>query len=126
MLNKSLDALWLKQRVVSDNIANKDTPNYKQKYVEFNELYQEEQCKSHFHNYTVNQMGKITKNGAKTQVLAEVKQDKTNSMTADGNNVDVARNMLELDRAQIQYRYVTEKINSDIRRLRQVMSDTKR
>ncbi len=34
-MQSSLDALWMKQRVISDNIANYETPGYKAKTVIF-------------------------------------------------------------------------------------------
>ncbi|NLJ16931.1 MAG: flagellar basal body rod protein FlgB, partial [Clostridiales bacterium] len=33
--SQGLDILWKKQEVISQNIANKDTPDYKAKYVDF-------------------------------------------------------------------------------------------
>ena len=38
LLIKSLDAVWLRQRVISNNIANSETPGYKSKTVEFESL----------------------------------------------------------------------------------------
>ena len=35
ILIKGLDALWMRQRVISNNIANATTPGYKSKSVEF-------------------------------------------------------------------------------------------
>ena len=40
LMQKSLDALWLRQQAISDNIANQDTPGYKNKTVTFEGLLQ--------------------------------------------------------------------------------------
>lgn len=126
MISQSMDALWMKQRVLSDNIANMNTPNYKSKYVEFTEVLNQQQCKSHLHNYALKERGIETPGAGESIVLAEVKEDKTTSINADGNNVNVEGDLMEFDRTQIQYKYLTEKVNSDMRRLRQVMGDSKR
>jgi flagellar basal-body rod protein FlgB len=38
MLKRGLDAAWLRNDVISQNIANVDTPNYKRKEVRFEEF----------------------------------------------------------------------------------------
>ena len=38
---KALDYLWKKQEVTSDNIANVDTPGYKQKYISFEDTFRQ-------------------------------------------------------------------------------------
>ena len=40
MLQRSMNFLWTKQTAISDNIANAETPNYKTKYVTFEEALQ--------------------------------------------------------------------------------------
>ena len=35
IMNKTLDGLWARQEVISDNLANFETPNYKRKTVDF-------------------------------------------------------------------------------------------
>ena len=37
MMQRSMDFLWTKQTAILDNIANVETPNYKAKYVTFEE-----------------------------------------------------------------------------------------
>ena len=37
ILNKSMDALWQRERVIADNIANATTPGYKRKVLSFEE-----------------------------------------------------------------------------------------
>ena len=35
VMNKTLDGLWARNEVISDNIANFETPNYKRKTIDF-------------------------------------------------------------------------------------------
>ena len=37
MLERAMDFQWTKQNVINDNIVNAETPNYKAKYVTFEE-----------------------------------------------------------------------------------------
>ncbi|MEG1151621.1 MAG: flagellar basal body rod protein FlgB [Oscillospiraceae bacterium] len=112
IMNKSLDALWLKQRVISDNIANKDTPGYKAKYVQFAEILEEEKCKSPLHRYNHNDLEPTEK------ILAQVKVSDETSMRADGNNVNTDKELLEMDRTSMQYEYLTRKLTNEFSTLR--------
>ena len=38
VLDKAADASWLRNEVISNNIANATTPNFKRKDVEFEEM----------------------------------------------------------------------------------------
>ena len=45
VMQKSMDMLWLKQRVISNNIANIETPGYKAKAVSFRNVLNHEYYK---------------------------------------------------------------------------------
>ena len=49
-LEKSLDASWLRNDIISQNIANVDTPNYKRKEVKFEEYLNSEMKYSRISN----------------------------------------------------------------------------
>jgi len=115
LTQKGLDALWMKTRVISDNLANKDTPDYKAKYVEFNEAFLKELNKKQGQRHLGAKNGKIT--------LAEVKVDETLAELADGNSVNIEKESLELDRTQIQYYQMVQKITSDYTRLRSAIKE---
>ncbi|WP_083461185.1 flagellar basal body rod protein FlgB [Cellulosilyticum ruminicola] len=42
LLNRALDAALVKKNVISENISNVDTPNYKRKNVSFETILQKE------------------------------------------------------------------------------------
>ena len=104
LMAKSLDALWLKQRVISDNITNKDTPFYKAKYVEFAETLEKEKKKGTERN-------KKAEN--EDIVLAQVKVKNETSLRADQNNVNLDKELLEMDRTSLQYEYITRQLSSN-------------
>ena len=41
MLERAMDFQWTKQNVINDNIVNAETPNYKAKYVTFEEALED-------------------------------------------------------------------------------------
>ena len=114
LLTKSLDAVWLQQRAISDNLANKDTPGYKAKYVEFSDiLAKETKCNSPLHNCQ-----KRTEKKTDEITLAEVKVSKETSLRADGNNVNTDKELMEMDRASLQYQYLSAKMTGQMTALR--------
>ena len=115
MMEKSLDFLWTKQGVTSNNIANVDTPGYKSKYVTFEETFQR-------------RLAAATKSGDGRQVRqaiagasAVVNEPPGETARLDGNNVNADAEMVELTRTALQYQYGINSVNSDITRLRTVI-----
>jgi len=107
IMQKSLDALWLRQKVISNNIANIDTPGYKSKRVEFE-------------NILNNQLTSLNNDqGTNDQLQSrepQIIEDNKYIMREDGNNVDIDAQNIELVRTQIQYEYMTRMISSAISR----------
>lgn len=97
VIHKALDAAWLRNEVISQNIANVDTPGYKRKTVSFeNELRQAMENKS----FKKSDVDKIDIN---------VTQDnKSMSMRLDGNNFDIDVEMAELAKNTIKYNALTQ------------------
>lgn len=107
IMQKSLDALWLRQKVISNNIANIDTPGYKSKRVEFENILNNQLTSLNNDQGTNNQLQSI-----EPQII----EDNKYIMREDGNNVDIDAQNIELVRTQIQYEYMTRMISSAISR----------
>lgn len=114
ILIKSLDAVWLRQRVISNNIANAETPGYKSKSVEFERLLR---------NITD---GNISDKKAtlKTINSIEPKLIESNAISdrEDGNNVNLDSENIELARAQLQYSALITSLNAQINRIKYAIS----
>lgn len=109
---RGLDFLWKKQAATLDNIANDDTPNYKAKYVTF-----EEELRLKLNSVETGG----TKSSFREQIInskIKTKVSDNESARADGNNVNVDVESTELARTAIQYQYMLSSINSDFTRLR--------
>lgn len=105
-----LDALWVKQQAIADNIANYETPGYKAKVVSF----QEELTKS------VNEKTGRSEKNITTRVKIDSSTD--SSIRSDGNNVDMEKEQLELWKTYAQYNYLSKKVSGDFKNMRYVIN----
>ena len=122
LLTKNLDGLWLRQQVTMENIANQSTPNYKSKYVDFeNELK--------LKIAAINNSGKAVKISeirdefASSRIVLGENDNKT--LRLDGNNVDVENENIELARTQLNYNYTVAELNSYFTKMKIAISGTK-
>ena len=96
-----LDATWYKQQVISLNIANISTPDFKAKTVSF-QLELENACKCRYHTGSGDGRHDHTEDG--TGRLRAVTTYETNTnQTLNGNNVDIEKESNALLDAQYQY-----------------------
>jgi len=107
-MQSSLDALWMKQRVISDNIANYETPGYKAKAVTFQNVLSDA---------VKSQSGKN-----EYHFQATVSTDTTTSVRPDGNNVNMEKETIELWKSYAQYSYLTQKISGQFSNIRYVLN----
>ena len=114
MSQKSLEFLWAKQVVISQNLTNVDTPGYKAKYVTFEDVYQNRL-----------KLARAAKTPAQTRSIIENSyysiNEKDSSARLDENNVNADAEEVEMARAQLQYQYVLNAVNSDFSGLRSVI-----
>lgn len=110
LIEKTLDASWMRNEAISNNIANVDTPNYKAKRVEFEKM--------------LNQV--LEKNNAThsdiEQVKPKVVEENTNlQMRLDGNNVDIDAEMAQLAKNQILYNAMLQQVTKEFNRIKMVL-----
>jgi flagellar basal-body rod protein FlgB len=111
LLNQALDASWMRNQVLSENIANVDTPGYKRKDVVF---------ESHLREALMGN-GKISDldTNLLTPKVVVDKQDLQYRM--DGNNVDIDTEMVKLSTNQLRYNTLIEQVKYDFNRLKTVL-----
>ena len=106
VLDKAADASWIRNEVISNNIANATTPNYKRKDVEFEEYLREELAGA--------QSSTIAATVADVELGhldARSYTDMTElSYRLDGNNVDIDTENVELASNQIKYNTLLESV----------------
>ena len=117
VLESVADASWTRNSVISNNIANVDTPGYKRKDVQF-ELYLQEE---------------LSGGGSLDEEVAQVDLDVLDGTTytdygtvsyrLDGNNVDVDTENSYLAQNQIKYYTVLDSITQEFSRLKSVIKN---
>ncbi len=115
-IKKSMDASWLRNSAIADNIANVDTPNYKKKVVNFeNELKMMMDINNGV-GMTVTHEKHIPLMDLKN-FKPRIEEELSTNFRADKNNVDIDVEMAELARNQVWYRTMTQQIKSQMKRL---------
>lgn len=117
VLNRGADACWTRNEVLSNNIANVDTPNYKRKEVAF-EAYLEEALVG-----TGTLDAKVSQINTKIEELkCSVYTDNVNlSYRTDGNNVNIATENVYLAENQIRYNTLVDCMGQEFSRINTVL-----
>lgn len=100
LMKMGLDATELRSRTIANNIANINTPNYKRRYVTF-----EESLKNEINNAKI-----------------EVKVDKDSIVREDGNNVDLENEKVNQAAASLQYNALVSLTNTKLAMTKSIIS----
>ena len=117
VLNKAADASWQRENILTNNIANVDTPGYKRRDLDFESTLKNELLGSQQKSLdaTVSQVDLDNLEPA-------VYTDLTNySYRLDGSNVDIDTEEVEFASEQIRYQGITAAINNEFNRMRAVL-----
>ena len=117
LLTKAADASWKRETVISNNIANVNTPGYKRKDLNFQGVLTEElgRCK--------HELDSKVSDVDLSRLDPQIYVDSANySYRMDGNNVDIDTENVELASEQIRYEGLTDCINSEFERMKAVIS----
>ena len=119
IMDKAADASWMRENVITNNIANVDTPGYKRADVDFQSALQRELGNSKF----VSLDKKVRSlNGDLSGLSVSSYTDAANySYRLDGNNVDVDTENVELASEQLRYEMLTTAINEEFSRMKLVL-----
>jgi flagellar basal-body rod protein FlgB len=123
LLEHTLDAAALRQRVIANNVANVDTPGFKRSDVQFEELLQqklgERQAplkgrRTDPRHFVING---IPPADPKFPV-PQIKTDEHTMMNNNLNNVDIDYEMSLMAENQLRYNVLVQQANSEIKRVR--------
>lgn len=117
VLDKAMDASWLRNEAISNNIANADTPGYKRQDVNF----EIQLAKALRHSRYKTMDAKV----------ADVKMNRLNpiaytdyagfSYRLDGNNVDSDTEGVYLAKNQVVYQGLYQSVHQEFKNLQSVM-----
>ena len=116
VLEKTLNGLDLRNKAISNNIANVDTPNYKRRSVSFrNELKSAIEGNNDLavtNNKHIN-LGA----GSLNEVQPQVNKNESTSFRNDGNNVSIDKEMAELAKNSLEYRAIVKQVSNQFNRM---------
>jgi len=115
LLEGGLDGLGLRQKVIADNIANVDTPDFKRSDVNFEKFLQAALDSK--------------KSSSEKQFTAPmpsgnfVIKDESTTFRNDGNNVDIDLEMTRMAENSLHYNSLVTMLNAHLSLLRQVIKE---
>lgn len=119
LLQTSVDAATLRQKVYANNIANANTPNYKRQDVAFETYFQQalQTPEAQVGEYHI----PLSTGGANLSipnVSPQVVTDSSTSIDNNGNNADVTSEMTALAQNEVRYDTLVQDISTRLGRLR--------
>lgn len=124
ILQKALDGTWQRQRAITNNIANHETPGYKAIKVNFEDSLDQEIRKLENSIPTKEKIAESLEALKHSEI--SVYSNQSTSNRADGNNVDMDLENIEMAKSQIQYQYLTRSMSDMFSRLRYAISEGKK
>jgi len=121
VLQKGLNASSLRQQVLSNNIANIDTPNFKRSDVDFQAVLGAVMDEKSGASLAMKLSSPRHLPGLEDDGGAVIVTDPSSSFRNDGNNVDVDREMSNVAENGLYYNSLTRSISSQLGLLRMVI-----
>ena len=121
-LEQALNYSSIKQKVISQNIANADTPNYKAQDVSFKAVLQNELGQNFTTNRTDTRHIDFSDSSAANPAIITRPNVQYNN---NGNSVDLDQEMSDLAKNQIYYDALVEQENNKFAALKNVISGGK-
>ncbi|MBC3797043.1 flagellar basal body rod protein FlgB [Acetobacterium tundrae] len=118
MYQKALDGTWQRQKAISNNIANSETPGYKSVEVNF-----EDSLNSAMQTLQGNSSSAKSVNAIENAKVSV--NTRASSSKLDQNNVDIESENIDMTKTQLQYYYLVQGISSSYSRLKYAISGGK-
>lgn len=115
IMNKALEAAWTRQELITNNIANVDTPGYKRKDLNFEKVLTAEVKKANnIHEININKL------------QADITSPHSGFQhRLDASNVDIDWEATELAKNKIKYDALVTQTGRYFQRLKSVVNNTR-
>lgn len=120
-LSQGLDITALRHKILSNNLANANTPQYRRSDVDF-EFYMTRNSSIPMMTTNQRHLTTRTNSGARAAIV----EDHSTTMRTDGNNVDVEREMVFLMENQLHYQAMVDILNRNLGVLRTAIGEGRR
>lgn len=121
LIQKALDTASLRQKTISNNIANVNTAGYKVERVEFEQKLQDVISESSFQLERTNDKH-LTSRGKTVDLNPEIVKREDTAIKKDGNNVDIDMEMSEKAVNELYYSSLTRQLNDEYAMLNYVIN----
>jgi flagellar basal-body rod protein FlgB len=128
LLHRGMNASVTRRKVLSDNIANVDVPHFKRSELVFESMIQRalesekiEKEKAVPTKISSDKHFEFFKPLDYTEVQPKVNIDYLTTVRADGNNVDIEKEMVDSTQNQMTYMLLVERLNQNNRLMMQMM-----
>ncbi len=119
VLKAAADASWTREEVLTNNIANVDTPNYKRQDVDFTTYLNSALSRTNGGSSSLtNRVNNINYNDVAIRTYTD---NSTLSYRTDGNNVDLSTENVGLAAEQINYNALIDSMNNEFSRFKAVL-----
>jgi flagellar basal-body rod protein FlgB len=116
----SLDGLSQRQSIISNNIANVDTPGYRAQEVDFESVMKRAlRSKGSIQLAATNGAHLGVANGKR---INQVTEKPGGTARADGNNVDIDSEFMDMSMTGIQYQAVSQELSKKLSLLKTIAS----
>jgi len=116
IIPNTMDALSLRQNVISQNIANYETPGYKRKYVDFENELQKALSEDSALTLKVNRGQHINNTLSLEKIQPNIQIDDSKSLRDDGNNVDPDMELVRMTQNTLKYNTLSRLMTYAIQR----------
>lgn len=124
LTQRALEAATIRKDVISQNIANDDTPGYKRKSVSFEEFLNAAEIGQGMSGYRTNPRHISIGKHSVMDVPISISEDNSDTnMRLDGNNVDMDNEMSQLAKNQIKYNALIEQLNAQFNSLKTAIKE---
>ncbi|MFD0869197.1 Flagellar basal body rod protein FlgB [Chlamydia abortus] len=125
LMERSLNASALRQQVISNNIANVDTPFFKRSDVQFEELLQNE-LKAPFSIEGFRTDPRHFVIGRSSYPAPQITKDSETAMNNNMNNVDIDAEMSLLAKNVLRYYVMSQQVGHEIKMARTALGGSSR
>lgn len=126
-VEKAMDASWLRNEAIAQNIANVDTPGYKRKTVAFEQFLNDAIDNNGISGFRTDKRHIPIGRKNVGEVEPEVTEDNSSlSVRLDGNNVDIENEMADMAKNSIKYNVLTQSLSSRFRSMKSVINEGRR
>ncbi len=125
-LQKALDAAWMRNNVISNNIANVNTPKYKAYRVEFEDMLRDAINARQIPIASTNPKHIPVGRRNLDAISPRLVRDRSTSTRMDGNNVDIDVQTANLASNTIMYKALVDQLTAKLARLKTVINEGRR